>query len=120
MAAPLVLTVPADPSYVVVLRAATAAAAGRAGFGLDQVEDLRLAVDELAALALAAPHQPSTLSLTLELVDDQLNLRMEFAGGSLPEDGFAWLVLSSLVSTVQQDAADGRVSVLLTAAGGPG
>jgi serine/threonine-protein kinase RsbW len=111
------LTVPADPAYVVVLRAATAAAASRAGFGLDQIEDLRLAVDELAALALVEPAAAEPLQLSLEVVDSGLLLRLRFGGSALPEDGFAWMVLGSLASSVNQEAGDGHVTVTLRAVG---
>ena len=120
MAAPLQLTVPADPAYVVVLRAATAAAANRAGFALDRIEDLRLAVDELAALALAEPTAVETLQLSLELVESGLLLQLRFSGAALPEDGFAWLVLSSLASSVAQESSDGHVTVTLRAVGRDG
>jgi serine/threonine-protein kinase RsbW len=120
MAAPLILTVPADPAYVVVLRAATAAVASRAGFGLDQIEDLRLAVDELAALALAEPSTADDLQLSLDESDAGLVLRLRFGGSALPEDGFGWMVLRSLAASAEQVAEDGHVTVTLHAVGQSG
>jgi serine/threonine-protein kinase RsbW len=120
MAAPLLLTVPADPAYVVVLRAATAAAASRVGCTLDQIEDLRLAVDELAALGLAGPGPTDALHLSLEAVESGLVLQLRFGGVELPEDGFAWMVLRSLATSVQQLASDGQVTITLRAVGHTG
>ena len=120
MAAPLLLTVPADPAYVVVLRAATAAVASRAGFGLDQIEDLRLAVDELAALALAEPGATADIQLTLDASDAGVLLQLRFSGSALPEDGFGWMVLRSLASSAEQVAEDGHVTVTLRALGQSG
>src|SRR2546430_16011483 len=54
----VVLVVPADGSYLAVLRTATAGLAARLQFTLDEIEDLRIAVDEACAILLAvAPHQ---------------------------------------------------------------
>ncbi len=47
------LTVPADGSYLAVLRTATAGLAARLQFTLDEIEDLRIAVDEACAMLLA-------------------------------------------------------------------
>jgi serine/threonine-protein kinase RsbW len=49
----VVLTVPADGAYLSVLRTATAGLAARLHFTLDEIEDLRIAVDE------ACPPRPS-------------------------------------------------------------
>ena len=47
------LTLPAEGSYLSVLRTATAGLAARINFTIDDIEDLRLAVDEACALLLA-------------------------------------------------------------------
>lgn len=46
-AARVVLTMPAEPSFLRLARLAAADAATRAGFTVEEVEDLRLAIDEL-------------------------------------------------------------------------
>src|SRR6478735_3271011 len=46
------LRVPADPAYLAVLRTATAGLAARLDLTLDEIEDLRIAVDEACALLL--------------------------------------------------------------------
>src|SRR5919202_3533665 len=46
------LRVPADPAYLAVLRTATAGLAARLDLTLDEIEDLRIAVDEACALVL--------------------------------------------------------------------
>ncbi len=46
------LSVPADPAYLAVLRTATAGLAARADMTIDEIEDLRIAVDEACALVL--------------------------------------------------------------------
>ena len=49
----VLLTVPADGGYLGVLRTATAGLAARLQFALDEIEDLRIAVDEACAMLLA-------------------------------------------------------------------
>ena len=49
----VLLTVPADGGYLGVLRTATAGLAARLHFALDEIEDLRIAVDEACAMLLA-------------------------------------------------------------------
>ena len=44
---------PADGAYLSVLRTATAGLAARLDFTLDDIEDLRIAVDEACAMLLA-------------------------------------------------------------------
>ena len=48
------LTVPADPAYLSVLRTVIASLAAQRDFTLDEIDDLRIAVDEAGALLL--PH----------------------------------------------------------------
>src|SRR5690242_3355268 len=50
------LRVPADPAYLAVVRTATAGLAARLNLTLDEIEDLRIAVDEACGLLL--DHQP--------------------------------------------------------------
>ena len=46
------LRLPADAAYLSVLRTATAGLAARLDFTLDEIEDLRIAVDEACAMLL--------------------------------------------------------------------
>lgn len=48
------LTVPGRPEYVVVVRLAAAAVAGRMPFSFDDVEDLKVAVGEVCTAAILA------------------------------------------------------------------
>ena len=47
------ITVPADGAYLSVLRIAAAGLAARLDFTLDDIEDLRVAVDEACSILLA-------------------------------------------------------------------
>jgi hypothetical protein len=59
---------PASSVYLSVLRTATAGSAARLNFTLDEIEDLRIAVDEACAMLLpqATPGEKFTCTFTLE------------------------------------------------------
>src|SRR5260370_41261963 len=55
-AVPVVISVPADKTYVALIRSATAHLGARVGFSVVEITDLRLAVDEACGLLLS-PHE---------------------------------------------------------------
>jgi hypothetical protein len=77
------LEVPAKPRYLRVVRLVASACATDAGFDIDDVEDVRVAADELCAGALEL--QPlDTIVLTFEASDGEFTMR---GSASLPSDG---------------------------------
>jgi serine/threonine-protein kinase RsbW len=134
------LRVPADPAYLAVLRTATAGLAARLDLTLDEIEDLRIAVDEACALVLgpqpldgsndpASTHAPedatptaasgATLLATFDL--DAAGLSVEVSGPArrLPgQESFAWAVLEALVGSLQIGLdPDGRHQIRLRHSG---
>ncbi|MGQ7295074.1 anti-sigma regulatory factor [Quadrisphaera sp. KR29] len=120
------LVVPAAPEYLSVLRTATAGLAARLDLTIDEIEDLRIAVDEACALvlgpqALDAPSDPGAveragaagaaapvLTARFELVGAGLQVEVSGPAKTLPSrESFAWAVLEALVSGLQtgQDEA---------------
>src|SRR5215470_9672800 len=110
----VVLVVPADGSYLAVLRTATAGLAARLQFTLDEIEDLRIAVDEACAMLLAlTPPSASepTLTCHFEVTGEALaievavpvNGRATLPGGQ----SFSWQVLTALAGEVNADTANG-------------
>lgn len=59
------VTVPAASAYLRHLRVVAATMADDLGFDIDSIESLRVAVDELCALAIADAADDATLSLTM-------------------------------------------------------
>ncbi|WP_018351139.1 ATP-binding protein [Longispora albida] len=98
------LTVPADGAYLSVLRTATAGLAARLNFTLDEIEDLRIAVDEACALLLPAGRSATDTDLQarFDVGEDSLAVSISApAGVSLPDQqSFAWRVLAALVNEV--------------------
>ena len=112
---------PAAGAYLSVLRTATAGLAARLDFTLDEIEDLRIAVDEACAILLQQAVPGSVLSCVFRLVDDSLEVTVSAptTDGRAPErDTFAWTVLSALAGKVDSTVADDRtvsISLLQTA-----
>ncbi|NJP32251.1 anti-sigma regulatory factor [Micromonospora thermarum] len=111
------LTVPADGGYLGVLRTATAGLAARLQFALDEIEDLRIAVDEACAMLLAIATGDAELDCRFSVTDDALTVEVTVPtvrGAKLPaESSFAWKVLTALTTSASATAADGRATISL-------
>ena len=108
---------PAASAYLSVLRTATAGLAARLDFTLDEIEDLRIAVDEACAMLLAQAVPGSELDCEFELTGDSMRIAVSVLtvdGQEPSRDTFAWTVLSSLAGEVDSHVgADDRVTVVL-------
>ncbi len=110
------LQVPASGAYLTVLRTTAARLAARIGFTLDDIEDLRIAVDEAGAMLLPLATSDSTMQCSFQLQTDTLDVVVSVptTNGDLPgRNSFAWTVLSALAGDVQSRTEDGRVSIML-------
>jgi serine/threonine-protein kinase RsbW len=97
------IRLPADSAYLSVLRTATAGLAARLNFTLDEIEDLRIAVDEACAMLLPQAIETAQLSCRFRLGGDTLEVMVTVptTRGDLPEkETFAWTVLSALAGEV--------------------
>ena len=116
------LGVPARTAYVSVLRTTAAALAARLDFTLDEIEDLRIAVDEASALLLTQAVPDSQLSCRFELSGDELvvSVSVHSRNPRVPtRSSFAWTVLTALAGHVDTfiDPDDQRATVTLTKRG---
>src|SRR5690348_13045097 len=68
------LRLPADSAYLSVLRTATAGLAARLDFTLDEIEDLRIAVDEACALLLPDAVPGTNLECALDLGAEEMTI----------------------------------------------
>src|SRR5256885_8061952 len=109
--------IPANGAYLAVLRTATAGLAARLDFTLDEIEDLRMAVDEACALLLAGAIAGTDLICAFELDGDGLRIAVTISSrdGVLPRrDTFAWTVLTALAGDVDARVdAENRVTIEL-------
>lgn len=121
----VLLTVPADGGYLGVLRTATAGLAARLHFPLDEIEDLRIAVDEACAMLLAVATGDAELECRFSVTDDALAVEVTVPtvpGARLPaESSFAWKVLTALTTAASASTTGQRATIrLLTRRAEPG
>jgi serine/threonine-protein kinase RsbW len=118
------LRLPADGAYLSVLRTATAGLAARLDFTLDEIEDLRIAVDEACALLLPDAVPGASMTCVFALNDRSLAVTVTVPSqtGRVPRrNTFAWTVLTALAGDVDTEVGDdGTVSVTLRKRGGQG
>ena len=113
----VVLRLPAQGAYLSVLRTATASLASRLDFTIDDIEDLRIAVDEACAMLLAQAVAGADLTCTFELEGDAIAVAVSVPtldGDTPSRDTFAWTVLTALAGEVDATVdADKVVTISL-------
>jgi len=115
--AEVTLTVPADSRYLSVVRTAAAGLGARLDFTLDDIEDLRIAVDEACVLLLkqARPESQVRCEFTVEGLGLGVRASAPCHRPKVPpRDGFSWTVLSALTTTLAMEVQDGELVISLT------
>ena len=107
------LTLPGSAQYVGIARMALATFAAAHGFSYDDIEDLRIAVDELRSVALGGAERaplPEPISpLQLRFAFDAGALTLSVAGGSRQRcvTPFAELILKAVAEEYDLGTTDG-------------
>jgi serine/threonine-protein kinase RsbW len=106
----------AQSSLVAVLRAAASTLATRLEFTLDEIDDLRIAVDEAASLLLQQTQKGDTLRCDLDLHDKVIHCRLSAPSHDvdLALEGFGWVVLNVVADDITVSQVDGRSEIRLT------
>ena len=111
------IKLPAAGAYLSVLRTATAGLAARLDFTLDEIEDLRIAVDEACAMLLSQAVPGTSLDCTFTLGPDRMTIAVSVlsqSGRAPASDSFAWTVLSALAGSVEARVGPGsRLAIVL-------
>ncbi|MCA1708625.1 MAG: hypothetical protein LC808_37230 [Actinobacteria bacterium] len=68
------INIPASPEYLKVVRLVVSGLASRLKFTLDDIEDLKIAVDELSAYLTGAQGREGTLDIGFNLHDDRIEI----------------------------------------------
>ena len=93
------LVLPAQPEYVRLARLTAAGLASRMGFNYDEVEDLRIAVDELCYLLVGADGRGGTIVLSFHA--DPLGMRITGEGAAMRyETGVPKLLAEQILAAV--------------------
>jgi serine/threonine-protein kinase RsbW len=104
------LEFPADTVNMAIARTVAAAVAARADLTIDQVEDVRLAMDEATAHMIRAAKPRSLVSCDLWVKDHAVHASLTcttpFDDPPEPEP-FSWMVLTALVESIHLESADG-------------
>ncbi|MBC7678195.1 MAG: hypothetical protein H7233_04295 [Pseudorhodobacter sp.] len=113
----VILRLPAQGAYLSVVRTATASLASRLDFTIDDIDDLRIAVDEACAVLLTQAVAGADLQCAFDLTDDVIGVSVSVptVDGVVPSrDTFAWTVLTALAGEVDSTVdADSVVTIVL-------
>ncbi len=105
---------PADVAFVSMLRLTAASLAARCELTIDDIEDLRLAVDEACALLLPHATQNSRLVARFELATGRLQVAASVSTLDVAEpdrEGFGWTVLGALATSVDVVKDDAQLTI---------
>jgi serine/threonine-protein kinase RsbW len=111
------IRVPAESAYLSVLRTATAGLASRLDFTLDEIEDLRIAVDEACAVLLHQAVPGSSLDCAFQLSDEAMTITVSVPCVSPrppSRQTFAWTVLAALAGYADAYVGPGeRLTIMM-------
>ncbi|WP_327145875.1 ATP-binding protein [Nocardia sp. NBC_01327] len=102
------LRVPAVPEQLTILRALSETVTMLADFDLGEVNDIRLALDEVAMVLIRDAAPGSTLDCDLTYDEDELTVRVSAitsSEGALEDRGLSWHIVRSLTDSL--DATQG-------------
>ena len=110
------IQVPPAAEHLAVLRTAIGGIAGRRRFTLDQVDDLRMAVEEAANQLLRhGKDSPITMDVTIseDSIEAALSAEVRRSDPIIDESSFSWMILRALADDLKVDAEGGRARVVL-------
>ncbi|MDQ2754783.1 MAG: ATP-binding protein [Actinomycetota bacterium] len=93
----VLLVVPAMPEFLRLARVTAAGLASRLGFSYDEVEDLRLAIDELCYGLTGEDGRPGTVEIRYRLDGDSLSIEGTLQDSSPAPSDTALAELSELI-----------------------
>lgn len=119
----IVVKVPPTPAHLVVLRIAVGGVAARDSFTLDQVNDLRLAVEEAATQLLRHIREDGlkggliemTITPTSSGLEVRVTAEVDTPGKVIDESSLSWTILRALADDVRVEAQQSATSVVLLA-----
>jgi serine/threonine-protein kinase RsbW len=118
----VLLEIPASGAYLSVVRAAATGLAAELQFTYEQIDDLRIAVDEACTQLLARRGSATTLQLAYHLADHELRVDVSIQaadrGDRVDKDSFAWQILTAMTDEVAEQSEADRLCLSFRKAGG--
>ena len=111
------LSVPARADYVHVLRSVVASVAAKLDFSYDDIEDLRLAVDEACAYLLDLRDGPQVLTLSITPRDHTVDVLASVDGTESPDharsaqSSMVWHLLGALTDEARFEELSGQPGI---------
>jgi serine/threonine-protein kinase RsbW len=113
----VIVTVPASAGHLAILRTTVGGFAARDQFTLDQVDDLRMAVEE-AAVQLLRQMRGERIEMTIQTTDNGVEVRLsgEVPGAApvIDDSSFSWTILRALADDLRIDQNEGRATIVLS------
>jgi len=113
----VIVRIPAEGAYLSVLRMVTAGLAARLNFTVDEIEDLKIAVDEACAMLLAQAVPGSDIVVAFNVEVDALRVQVTVTtldGRAPSRETFSWTVLTALAGEVDASVdPENRVTIVL-------
>jgi serine/threonine-protein kinase RsbW len=113
------MDVDAVADQVPLLRSVAADVAIRGDFDLDAIEDLRMAVDEAAALLVGCAVAGARMHCELRPERQQVRVRLSVAAkpdAQVEHTSMGWQILTALATEVSADVEDGRITITIARA----
>jgi serine/threonine-protein kinase RsbW len=108
--------VPAEAGHLALLRTTVGGFAARDNFTLDQVDDLRMAVEEAAVQLLRqSTGEQIVLDVTSTDAGMEVRLRAEVASSApvIDEQSFSWTILRALADDLRVEMQQDQATILL-------
>ena len=113
------MVIPATPSYLKVLRLVAAGLASRLAFTIDEIEDLKIGVDELSAYLTGAGGREGTMEIAFRI--DGASISITGSGRFATADkvrtdltDFSKMILDTVADSASLGQADGVPTFTLT------
>lgn len=111
------VTIPASAGHLAILRTAVGGFAARDQFTLDQVDDLRMAVEE-AAVQLLRRTRGDRIAMDVETTEQGVEVRLRAAapdtGPVIDESSFSWTILRALADDIRVESRSEQATVVLS------
>lgn len=111
--ATVTLTIPADPSYVRLVRLVVASSAADSGYSFDGIEDVRIAADEAANLAIGACRPGGTVRVGISHAGGTISVAVQCpTENDSPEfDPLSSQIVAALTTSCAVSSVDGELRI---------